>query len=372
MLRFAAFSGILAIAPRGYAANKIAYYEPSRYAFVTDVLHHRFSVADIVSGQSVGSIALPALPKVLASSKDSPYLAFSDRIASRVWLLQQKSQAMTHYDLPSPVYKLFFLPSSTLLVIALEAQVALLDYASGTLKILPGTFQSRYAHFSTIISPVSQTLTVLEERSSNIQRWDIERGDAWQAISIGGKAGFAHGVPGFADALIAFTTYQRKEVIFYTPETESIKRFPSPDNTRFLEPYLSNDLSFAAFANLGGYLHLRRLGKHPREHSVQLDFTPRYLRSGWLDRYLVIGGDGYLQIRDAKTLIILDTIDLDGASIISIWVSGDSKYALFTYGGSATLGVYNLQTLSRAPDITLPSIMQPNRITMNSTNNICF
>ena len=137
--------------------------------------------------------------------------------------------------------------------------------------------------------------------------------------------------------------------------------------------YIS-DSGHVVFASLGGQLRV-----YPHPHSpaelltTELDFTPRYLRSGWLDKYLIIAGDGCLQIRKLADLEIIAEHRFPAAQpILHIWISGSSKYALFTRSDEKALFSYDLQRLAMASAIDLPALAQPYRIAMNSSNNICF
>ncbi|MBV7433851.1 hypothetical protein KRX19_02335 [Cardiobacteriaceae bacterium TAE3-ERU3] len=373
LLQFAIGSGALLATP--YSLADSAQYSPANLAFITDIIRHTIAIADITRGTQTGILDLPILPKLIASSKDAPYLAFTDRIISGVYLYDLATQRLHHFDLPTPAYRLFFLPKTSLLIVALESQIALLDYKSGNLDILPDHFQAKFAHFSTVINSISGHISVLQQRSNGIKTIHIpQREPQWQTLPVGGEHGFAHGMTNPANTILAFTDYHRDTAYLYDTEREILlDQFPSDDDTLFIDPYIS-DSGHAAFATLGGILRVY-LDPHSPEQiiSTQLDFIPRYLRSGWLDKYLVIAGDGCLQIRDFTTLdVIAEQYFSTDQPIMNIWISGSSKYVLFTRSGQNALFVYDLQRLTLRHIIDLPALEQPYRIVMNSSNNICF
>ena len=106
---------------------------------------------------------------------------------------------------------------------------------------------------------------------------------------------------------------------------------------------------------------------------LQLGYRPRKFRTGWLDRYLVVGGDRHLSIHPFDNLE--ERIQLDfgyDEDVTDMWISGDSKLVLYSKEYKPVLSRYNLQTQESLPDIRLNGIVQADWIRMGSTNNVCY
>ena len=373
LIQLAISSG--ALLTTGYSRADSRQYSPTNLAFITDISRHTLAIANINHSIQSDSLDLPILPKLIASSKDSPYLAFTDRIISGVYLYDLNAQRLHHFDLPTPAYKLFFLPKTSLLIVALESQIALLDYKTGNLDILPGHFQGKFAHFSTVINSISGHISILQKSSNNIQTIRIlQPNPHWQILPVSAEQGFAHGITDPANTILAFTDYYRTTGYLYDIHRKTLlEQLQLCGNTLLIDPYIS-DNGYAVFATLDGALRVYPDPHNPdRILTARLDFAPRYLRSGWLDKYLIVGGDEHLGIYPFD--------DLDNGTVFTfgyeediadMWVSGDSKLLLFGTERSSALGRYDLQQQRRLPDIPLTGIAEVGKIRMTTTNTVCY
>lgn len=95
------------------------------------------------------------------------------------------------------------------------------------------------------------------------------------------------------------------------------------------------------------------------------------MRTGWLDRKLIVGGDMSVAVYRAENLQLEQQFNLP-EEINDIWVTGDSKTALFTMEYYPVLMRYDLQHNTRLPDIKLKGIAEANLIRMGSTNTLCY
>ena len=255
----------------------------------------------------------------------------------------------------------------------------MVDYRTGEAQILEKTFQNLYTRFNTIFSVYSQTFWVLQENTPLIYQYSYSAPEkGWQTIDIGETRGLGSGAPSFEDRLIAFTTYYADEGIIYFADTgKVIKTGPLYDskhlNERLLEPFIDNGMRHVIFGDLGGNILIYEPDVSDEPKRLQLGYRPRKFRTGWLDRYLVVGGDRHLSIHpfdDLENRIQLDFgYDED---VTDMWISGDSKLVLYSKEYKPVLSRYNLQTQESLPDITLKGIVQADWIRMGSTNNVCY
>jgi len=329
-------------APPPETAAPQSLYDPTRYVFVADKGMSNIAVVDLEEERQVDTLRSPVAIRTFASSTDKPWLAISDQRRYAITLINLETREIQEIPLPSRAFRLTFVPESSKLAVALEDRVGMVDYRTGEVNILEKTFQNLYTRFNTIFSVYSQTFWVLQENTPLIYQYSYSEPDkGWQIIDIGETRGLGSGAPSFEDRLIAFNTYYADEGIIYFADTgKVIKTGPLYD----YEP--------------------KRLN---------LGYRPRKFRTGWLDRYLVVGGDRHLSIHpfdDLENRIQLDFgYDED---VTDMWISGDSKLVLYSKEYKPVLSRYNLQTLESLPDIRLNGIVQADWIRMGSTNNVCY
>ena len=361
------------------AASPVSLYDPTRYVFVADKGMSNIAVVDLEEERQVDTLRSPVAIRTFASSTDKPWLAISDQRRYAVTLINLETREITEIPLPSRAFRLTFVPESSKLAITLEDRVGMVDYRTGEAQILEKTFQNLYTRFNTIFSVYSQTFWVLQENTPLIYQYSYSAPEkGWQTIDIGETRGLGSGAPSFEDRLIAFTTYYADEGIIYFADTgKVIKTGPLYDskhlNERLLEPFIDNGMRHVIFGDLGGNILIYEPDVSDEPKRLQLGYRPRKFRTGWLDRYLVVGGDRHLSIHpfdDLENRIQLDFgYDED---VTDMWISGDSKLVLYSKEYKPVLSRYNLQTQESLPDITLKGIVQADWIRMGSTNNVCY
>ncbi|MDO4643246.1 MAG: hypothetical protein Q4A74_05335 [Cardiobacteriaceae bacterium] len=361
------------------AASTTSLYSPTRYVFIANKGTTQIAVVDLEIGKQTDTLHIPIAPRIMASSTDKPYLAFSDKKRYAIILYNLETREIQEFPTPSAAHRLTFVPESSKLAIAFENQIGMLDYHSGELTIPEKTFQQLYTRFSTIFSIYSQTFWVLQEDTPLIYQYSFTNpNNGWQTIDIGETRGFGRGAPSFEDRLIAFNTYYADEgIIYFADSGKTIKTGPLYNsrnlNEPLLEPFIDNAMRHVIFGDIAGHILIYELDKSDEPRRLNLNYRPRMFRTGWLDRYLVIGGDRHLSIHPFNNLNKKTQLDFGyDEDVTSMWISGDSKIVLFGLQYKPMLGRYNLQTMQRLPDITLNGIIQADDIRMGSTNNICY
>ena len=330
----AAATPVAASAPPETAAPQ-SLYDPTRYVFVADKGMSNIAVVDLEEERQVDTLRSPVAIRTFASSTDKPWLAISDQRRYAVTLINLETREITEIPLPS--------------------------------------------RFNTIFSVYSQTFWVLQENTPLIYQYSYSAPEkGWQTIDIGETRGLGSGAPSFEDRLIAFNTYYADEGIIYFADTgKVIKTGPLYDskhlNERLLEPFIDNGMKHVIFGDLGGNILIYEPDVSDEPKRLQLGYRPRKFRTGWLDRYLVVGGDRHLSIHPFDNLE--ERIQLDfgyDEDVTDMWISGDSKLVLYSKEYKPVLSRYNLQTQESLPDIRLNGIVQADWIRMGSTNNVCY
>ena len=366
-------------APETPAATPVSLYDPTRYVFAADEGVAQVLIVDLEEGRQIDKIRMPVAIRVLSSSTDKPYLAVSDRRRYAIVLYDLENRDMREIPIPSRAMRMIFVPESSKLAVVFEDRVGMVDYRSGEVSVPEKTFQNLYTRFSTIFSVYSQTFWVLQENTPLIYQYSFLNPEAgWQTIDIGETRGLGRGAPSFEDRLIAFNTYYADEgIIYFADSGKIIKTGPMYKsrklNEPLLEPFIDNGMRHVIFGDTSGRLLIYELDKSDEPQRLDLGYRPRVFRTGWLDRYLVVGGDRHLSIHPFADLNNRTQLDFGyDEDVLDMWISGDSKKVLFGRQYQALLGCYDLQHMERLPDIPLTGIVQPNFIRMSSTNNVCY
>lgn len=356
-----------------------ALYSPSRLAFVSGSAIAAIAVVDIKEGTQLDYFRIPIPAKILASSTDKAYLAFSDKVAHSLYVLDLNSRNIRRFKMPSAVYRIIFVPNSNHLFIELEKRIAMLDYDSGKLSVVPRKFQNLYTRFNSIFSVYSQRVWITQEKTSSIFEYSFlnpEKG--WREIKIKDKQGFGKGAPSFEDVLIAFNTYYADEGVIYFPKTGKTIRTGALYNSRplnepLVEPYIDANSQHVIFADKRGHMKIFSLNKSQQAMSFNVGFPPNQIKTGWLDQYLIVAGDQNLGIYPFSNLKKGTLLKFGyEQNVADMWVSGNSKLLLFGTTRSNKLGRYDLQKQIRLPDIQLKGIAEIGHIRMSSTNTICY
>ena len=361
------------------AATPESLYDPTRYVFVGSSGMPQVAVVDLEAGRQTDTIRFPVAVRVLSSSTDKPYLAVSDQLRYAIVFYDLENRDMREIPIPSRAMRMIFVPESSKLAVVFEDRVGMVDYRSGEVSVPEKTFQNLDTRFSTIFSIYSQTFWVLQENTPLIYQYSFLNPEAgWQTIDIGETRGLGRGAPSFEDRLIAFNTYYADEgIIYFADSGKIIKTGPMYKsrklNEPLLEPFIDNGMRHVIFGDTSGRLLIYELDKSDEPQRLDLGYRPRVFRTGWLDRYLVVGGDRHLSIHPFADLNNRTQLDFGyDEDVLDMWISGDSKKVLFGRQYQALLGCYDLQHMERLPDIPLTGIVQPNFIRMSSTNNVCY
>ena len=366
-------------APETPAATPVRPYDPTRYVFAADEGVAQVLVVDLEEGRQIDKIRMPVAIRVLSSSTDKPYLAVSDRRRYAIVLYDLENRDMREIPIPSRAMRMIFVPESSKLAVVFEDRVGMVDYRSGEVSVPEKTFQNLYTRFSTIFSVYSQTFWVLQENTPLIYQYSFLNPEAgWQTIDIGETRGLGRGAPSFEDRLIAFNTYYADEgIIYFADSGKIIKTGPMYKsrklNEPLLEPFIDNGMRHVIFGDTSGRLLIYEPDKSDEPQRLDLGYRPRVFRTGWLDRYLVVGGDRHLSIHPFADLSQRTQLDFGyDEDVLDMWISGDSKTVIYGRQYKPLLGRYDLQHMQPLPDIPLSGISQPIFIRMGSTNNVCY
>lgn len=366
-------------APETPAATPVSLYDPTRYVFAADEGVAQVLVVDLEEGRQIDKIRMPVAIRVLSSSTDKPYLAVSDRRRYAIVLYDLENRDMREIPIPSRAMRMIFVPESSKLAVVFEDRVGMVDYRSGEVSVPEKTFQNLYTRFSTIFSVYSQTFWVLQENTPLIYQYSFLNPEAgWQTIDIGETRGLGRGAPSFEDRLIAFNTYYADEgIIYFADSGKIIKTGPMYKsrklNEPLLEPFIDNGMRHVIFGDTSGRLLIYEPDKSDEPQRLDLGYRPRVFRTGWLDRYLVVGGDRHLSIHPFADLSQRTQLDFGyDEDVLDMWISGDSKTVIYGRQYKPLLGRYDLQHMQPLPDIPLSGISQPIFIRMGSTNNVCY
>ena len=365
--------------PETPAATPVSLYDPTRYVFAADEGVAQILVVDLEEGRQIDKIRMPVAIRVLSSSTDKPYLAVSDRRRYAIVLYDLENRDMREIPIPSRAMRMIFVPESSKLAVVFEDRVGMVDYRSGEVSVPEKTFQNLYTRFSTIFSVYSQTFWVLQENTPLIYQYSFLNPEAgWQTIDIGETRGLGRGAPSFEDRLIAFNTYYADEgIIYFADSGKIIKTGPMYKsrklNEPLLEPFIDNGMRHVIFGDTSGRLLIYEPDKSDEPQRLDLGYRPRVFRTGWLDRYLVVGGDRHLSIHPFADLSQRTQLDFGyDEDVLDMWISGDSKTVIYGRQYKPLLGRYDLQHMQPLPDIPLSGISQPIFIRMGSTNNVCY
>ena len=366
-------------APETPAATPVSLYDPTRYVFAADEGVAQVLVVDLEEGRQIDKIRMPVAIRVLSSSTDKPYLAVSDRRRYAIVLYDLEKRDMREIPIPSRAMRMVFVPESSKLAVVFEDRIGMVDYRSGEVIVPEKTFQNLYTRFSTIFSVYSQTFWVLQENTPLIYQYSFLNPEAgWQTIDIGETRGLGRGAPSFEDRLIAFNTYYADEgIIYFADSGKIIKTGPMYKsrklNEPLLEPFIDNGMRHVIFGDTSGRLLIYEPDKSDEPQRLDLGYRPRVFRTGWLARYLVVGGDRHLSIHPFADLSQRTQLDFGyDEDVLDMWISGDSKTVIYGRQYKPLLGRYDLQHMQPLPDIPLSGISQPIFIRMGSTNNVCY
>lgn len=354
-------------------------YQPTQYAFIADAGLPSVAVVDLQAGKQIDLLQLAVTPRVFSSSTDQPYLAYSDKDNWAMYLFNLTTRETKKIKTPAAVYQIMFVPFSSKIAVVLEEQVGIYDHQSGELTILDKKFQNLYTRFEAVFSIFSQTFWVMQENSPLIHQYRFsDKNPRWETIDIGYEHGLGSGAPSFEDKYIAINSYYPDQSFIYHLSTGKVtKTGPLYDsrklNQRLVKPYIDSATRHILFADLSGEVIVYDMWTNSKPKRINVGFPVTSVKTGWLDRYAIIGGHNHLSIRPINSLADDVTFSFpDKHDVWDIWVSGDSKLVLATTALSPKLIRYDLQKKERLPDITLKGLAQAKFIRMGSSNDACY
>lgn len=383
---------VLSASPLGaWASNlKPSLYAPTRYLFITDKSTYYISIFDIVSNEQVDLLNFNFRPEIIEVARDDSMLAIGNTALSQLYLHELETQTTKIIDLPSPVYQVFFIPQTKLLAIALRDQVGIINYISGELKIFPRKFDSPlretelFQYYTLLFSSFSQSFWVLDKTKPLMyhKKGTDALDTPWQTFDFSKRlnisGGLDKGVASPEDYMIAFNTLDGKEGLLFFPETDKLlstgDMYTVGTTYRpMISPYIDAYSKRVLFSDVSGnlaYFNLEKGDDKPIRY--QLDFSPRLIRTGWLESTWIIGGDRGLIFHD------MDNPDRNKIyrfpyEVVDMWVTGDSKTLLVTVDeGPPQVLRYDIRTREMLDPLPIRGVVMGGLLRMGSNNSICY
>lgn len=365
-------------------------HAPTQYAFVADKFTNFISVVDIFTGEHIESLNFGIRPHVIEMARDDSMLAVGSPEVSAIYFMDLKTRKIRRVDLPSPVYQIFFVPQSKLVAIALRDQVGMMNYEDFGFKIFSQKFDSDQrqtvlnTYYSLLFSSFSQSFWVLDENAPRIfhrKADDVAEGD-WQVFDftkrISNTSGFGVGVASPEDNVLALTTDDGSEGIIYFPHEDKIlttgpMRTTGTTNEPMRLPYIDAFTRHVIFADVEGNVALFNLHEdNPQPQRFSVDFSPRMIRTGWLESTWILGGDKALMLQSFENPQER-TIFRFKPEVMDMWVTGDGKTLLFTLDEDVSR-IYRCDIRSREmlEPIRVRGLAMASMIRMGSNNSICY
>ena len=365
-------------------------YSPTRHVFAADRFSNFISVTDIVSGAHVTSLDFCIRPHVMEMSRDSSMMAVGSPESKWMYFMDLRTLKRQRVDLPSPLFQMFFVPQSTLVAVALRDQVGMIDYSDFSVRIFPRRFDSdqRQAllntYYSLLFSSFSKSFWVLDEDRPFIYHkdGDSKSDDDWRTIDlskhIGSGSGLGIGVASTEDDLLAITTDDGSEGLVYFPQQDRIlstgpMRTVGTTNEPMIMPYIDAYTQHVIFADVQGNVALFDLKKgDEKPQRFTVDFSPRFIRTGWLESTWILAGDKGIMFQSFDDPSDR-RIDRFRPEIMSVWVTGDSKTALYSLDEWAPqIFRYDIRTRRKLKPIRVRGVTMPAMLRMGSNNSICY
>lgn len=374
----------LGVAP--VAAKPLQFYQPTRFLFVGDRSTYGISVIDLQTGEPITRLHFHMVPKVLEIARDDAMMVVGNPEVSHLYLYDLRGLSRRRVDLPSPLYQAFFVPQSNLLALGLRDQVGLLNYRTGQLSLFEERFDSPqrqtalYAYYTLLFSAFSKTFWVLDKTQPHIYYKSAEMPEApWQTLDLSEKVqgGLDKGVASPEDYLLAFNTLDGQQGFIYFPENGRLlstgPMYTVGSTYRpMVTPYIDAYSRHVAFADVSGHVALFDLAHSEQAQRFTLDFSPRQIRTGWLESTLIIGGDKGLRFQSFADPNDAVTFRFP-YEVVDMWVTGDSKTLLVVVDeGPAQVLRYDIRTRQALPPLPVSGIVMGARLRMGSNNSICY
>ncbi len=365
-------------------------HAPTRYIFITDNSTYYIAVFDTVTGKRVGHLNFNFRPKVIEMARDDSMLALGNPELSALYLFDLKTQETKIVKTPSPVYQIFFIPQSKLLAVALRDQVGIINYVSGEMKIFPQKFDSDkretvlYQYYTLLFSSFSQSFWVLDKTKPVMYHnyGEASMDTPWRTIDFSKRlntsSGLDKGVASPEDYMIAFNTLDGSEGLIYFPEKDKLLHtgdmYTVGSTYRpMVSPYIDAYSKRVLFADVSGnmaYFNLERGDEKPTRYKV--DFSPRLIRSGWLESTWIIGGDKGLRFHDFDNPDNHKTYRFP-YEVVDMWVTGDSKTLYVTVDeGPPQVLRFDIRTREMLEPMPVRGVVMGGTLRMGSNNSICY
>lgn len=364
-------------------------YQPTRYAFIADKFGYYISIVDIVSGEYIDSISFGIMmPKVFEMARDDAMMAVGNPEVAEIHFYDLKKREPFMLKLPSPVYQIFFVPQTKWVAIGLKDQVGMINYQTREVKIFPERFDSPNrtvalnSYYALLFSSFSQSFWILDEEKPRIfHKYGSDSIDKpWEEIDLSPyiSSGLASGVASPEDRMLALTTVDGSEGLVYFPENKKMlttgKMYEVGSYYKpMVMPYIDAYSGRVLFAEVSGNVALFDFTageETPQRFSV--DFSPRIIRSGWLERTWIIGGDRGLILQDFDEPENRQVYHFP-YEITNMWVTGDSKTLLFLVDEEAPqLLRVDIRSKQMLEPIRVPGVVMGELVRMGSNNSLCY
>ncbi|ASY42909.1 hypothetical protein CA943_07425 [Taylorella equigenitalis] len=368
--------------------KKNSLHEPTKYLFITDVMSSYLSVYDIESTQRVAHINLNFRPDTIEMARDDSILALGNREINGLVLLDLKTREFRTVSMPSPVHQLFFIPQTKLIAVGLRDQVGYVDYSNDEVHIFSRKFDSKirdnsqFTYYKLLFSSFSQTYWVLDREKPLIYMKNGLDASDWKILDLSKRlskpAGLDKGIASPEDFMLAFNTLEGDEGLIYFPHEDRLLS-TGPMYTvgttwrPLVMPYIDQYSQRVIFADMSGhvaYFDLREKDQKP--HKFDLPFSPRIIRSGWLESTWIVGGDKALHFQSYDDPMDNVTYEFP-YQVVDMWVTGDSKTLLLTVDeGPPEIWRFDIRTRQMLDPITVRGVVMANQIRMGSNNSICY
>lgn len=364
-------------------------HAPTRYAFVAGRFSRNISVVDIVNGAQIASLDFGYRPQIIEMARDDGMMAVGSPEVSGITFFNLRTREQRFLKLPSPVFQIFFVPQSKRVAIGLRDQVGMIDYSNFEVTIFPGKFDSDErttalnTYYSLLFSSFSESFWILDETRPRIFHRLAEdpMDKPWEEIDlskrVASQSGFGIGVASPEDYMLAFTVDDGTEGLIYFPEEKKLlstgpMRTTGTTNEPMIRPYIDAYSHHVIFGDVEGNMALFDLRKSDEPQRFRVDFSPRVIRTGWLESTWILGGDKAIMFQSFDNPEDRKIFRFK-AEVLDIWVTGDSKTALVTIDEEAPqLFRYDIRTRELMPSVRVKGINMTGPIRMGSNNSICY
>lgn len=365
-------------------------HEPIRYVFLANKSSYLINIIDIETGEYVETLNLGVQPDVIEMARDEAMLAIATHVNAVIYFHHLQNRTTHRMDLPSPVYQIFFIPQSKTALLALRNQVGIVNYENFSLKVFDQLFdweaqaQPSFPHYVLAFSSINQSIWALSKKSPQIFHSKIDAAihKPWEVLNISKRApqisGFDIAMVTPDDEILAMTSSDGRQGMLYYPEKDrlfSTGIMSASENNQKITctPYIDAYAHHVIFANTLGEVALFDVKPpEPILHRFKVDFSPRVIRSGWLESTWILGGEKTLMLQ------LFDepenrTIFRFPSNVVDMWVTSDGKTLLFTLDKDKThIHRCDIRSREMLPPLGVQGFEIGAIIRMGSSNSICY